>query len=75
MIAAVAFAAALSAAPDGDLQHMARQPRDGGLIDVGAFNDKAMVRTVAPAPCASRSFLKWPEAGCVRAARHAPARK
>lgn len=75
MITALAFAAAVTAMPVDDLQQMMRRPRDGGLIDVSAFNDKAMVRQVAPAPCVSRNFVRQPEAGCLRAAQHEPARK
>ena len=75
MIAAIAFAAAVAISSDDALAHLAHQPRHGGLIDVGAFNDKAMVRSVTPAPCASRTFARWPEPGCLRAAEHGPSRK
>ena len=74
MIAALAFAA-VATASSGDLQHLARQPRTGGLIDVSDFNDKAMVRAVAGSPCVADNFSKWPEDGCLRAAQHKPGRK
>jgi hypothetical protein len=46
-----------------------------GLVNVSRFEDRAMVRPVDAAPCAMGNFTKWPEAGCLRRAEHAPSRK
>ena len=68
----LAAAGGLAAATPSAALHMPSRATRPGLIDVSAFNAKAMVRPVAAAPCVSDNFARRPGAGCLREAQHAP---
>ena len=75
LILALAAAASLSVpTPKTGVVPIPSLSATPGLVDVSHFDDRAMVRGVAPAPCRAGDFTKRPE-GCVRHAEHAAPRK
>ena len=76
LILVLAAAASLSAPmPKTGIVPIPSLSATPGLVDVSHFDDRAMVRAVAPAPCASGDFAKRPQTGCLRHAEHEAPRK